>query len=234
MRPSLQPATGPAIAADAESVRRLALQRRGLALNTLTLGYNVVEAALALAFGATAGSVALIGFGIDSVIEVSASLAARWRLRADVHPARRAHAERLTLRLVGWSFLALAAWVTWESVESLLRREAPAATWYGTLLAAASVLVMPLLARAKRRVAVGLASGALAAEATQTSVCAWLSAIVLLGVGANAWLGWWWADPLAALLMVPIIAYEGVQATRGIVTCADCAGACHAGDARAA
>lgn len=207
---------------------RAALQRRGLLLNALTIGYNVVEALLALGFGAAAGSVALIGFGIDSVIEVSASLAARWRLRADVDAARRAAAERLTLRLVGWSFLALAAWVAWESVEALWTREAPEATWYGTLLAALSVVIMPVLARAKRHVAIGLASGALAAEATQTSVCAWLSAIVLLGVGANAWFGWWWADPMAALLMVPIIAYEGVQAARGVVTCADCAGACHA------
>lgn len=207
---------------------RAALQRRGLRLNAITIGYNVVEALVALALGAAAGSVALVGFGIDSVIEVSASLAARWRLRADLRPERRAAAERLTLRLVGWSFLALAAWVAWESIESLVRREAPEATWSGTLLAALSVVIMPLLARAKRRVAVGLASGALAAEATQTSVCAWLSAIVLLGVGANAWFGWWWADPVAALAMVPLIAYEGVQAVRGIVTCSECAGACHA------
>jgi divalent metal cation (Fe/Co/Zn/Cd) transporter len=213
--------------ATSQSGNRAVLQRRGLVLNALTIGYNVLEALLALGFGAAAGSVALISFGIDSVIEVSASVAARWRLRADVDPARRAAAERLTLRLVGWSFLALAVWVTWESVEALWEREAPAATWYGTLLAALSVVIMPLLARAKRRVAVGLASGALAAEATQTSVCAWLSAIVLLGVGANAWFGWWWADPVAALAMVPIIAYEGVQGVRGVVTCADCAGACH-------
>jgi divalent metal cation (Fe/Co/Zn/Cd) transporter len=205
---------------------RAVLQRRGLRLNTITLGYNVVEALVALALGTASGSVALVGFGIDSVIEVSASLAARWRLRADLQPAHRDVVERRTLRLVGWSFLALAGWVAWESIESLVRREVPEATWYGTALAAVSVVLMPVLARAKRRVAVGLASGALAAEATQTSVCAWLSAIVLAGVGAHAWLGWWWADPLAALAMVPLIAYEGVQAARGIVTCSECAGAC--------
>ncbi len=209
----------------AEAARAL-VRRRGVLLNNITIGYNVVEAVLALLLGGLAGSIALVGFGIDSVIEVSASLAARWRLHADLSPSKRARAERRTLQLVGWSFLALAAYVAYEAVEALVLRETPSATWWGTALAALSVLVMPVLARAKRTVAVSLASGALAAEATQTSICAWLSAIVLFGLGANALVGWWWADPVAALAMVPIIAYEGVQAVRGIVTCSECAGAC--------
>jgi divalent metal cation (Fe/Co/Zn/Cd) transporter len=197
-----------------------------MVLNTVTIAYNVVEAVLALLLGGLAGSVALVGFGVDSVIEVSASLAARWRLHADLTPSRREYAERRTLRLVGWSFLALGGYVAYEAVESLVLQEAPRATWWGTTLAALSVVIMPLLARAKRRVAVALGSGALAAEATQTNICAWLSLIVLIGLAANALAGWWWADPVAALAMVPIIAYEGVQGARGMVTCAECSGSC--------
>jgi divalent metal cation (Fe/Co/Zn/Cd) transporter len=216
-------ASAPAGVPDAERAR---VRQRGMLLNTITIGYNVVEAVVALVLGGLAGSVALVGFGVDSVIEVSASLAARWRLHADLAPARRERAERRTLRLVGWSFLALAAYVGYEAVEALVLREPPRATWWGTALAATSVVIMPLLARAKRRVAVALGSGALAAEATQTNICAWLSLIVLVGLAANAIGGWWWADPLAALAMVPIIAYEGVQGARGIVTCTECAGSC--------
>jgi len=200
--------------------------QRGMLLNTITIGYNVIEAVFALVLGSFAGSVALVGFGVDSVIEVSASVAARWRLHADLTPARREHAEHRTLRLVGWSFLALAGYVAYEAVESLVLREPPRATWWGTALAALSVVIMPVLARAKRRIALALGSGALAAEATQTNICAWLSLIVLIGLAANALGGWWWADPVAALAMVPIIAYEGVQGARGIVTCAECAGSC--------
>jgi len=213
----------PSARAEAERAR---VRQRGMLLNTVTILYNVIEAGLALVLGGLAGSVALIGFGVDSVIEVSASLAARWRLHADLAPARREQSERRTLRLVGWSFLALAGYVAFEAVESLVLREAPRTTWWGTALAALSVVIMPLLARAKRRVAVALGSGALAAEATQTNICAWLSLIVLIGLAANALAGWWWADPVAALAMVPIIAYEGVQGARGIVTCTECAGSC--------
>jgi divalent metal cation (Fe/Co/Zn/Cd) transporter len=216
-------ASAPAGVPDAERAR---VRQRGMLLNTITIGYNVVEAVIALVLGGLAGSVALVGFGVDSVIEVSASLAARWRLHADLAPARRERAERRTLRLVGWSFLALAAYVGYEAVEALVLREPPRANWWGTALAATSVVIMPLLARAKRRVAVALGSGALAAEATQTNICAWLSLIVLVGLAANAIGGWWWADPLAALAMVPIIAYEGVQGARGIVTCTECTGSC--------
>lgn len=205
---------------------RARVRQRGMLLNTITIAYNVIEAVVALVLGGLAGSVALVGFGVDSVIEVSASLAARWRLHADLAPARREQAERRTIRLVGWSFLALAAFVAYEAVESLVLREPPRATWWGTALAALSVVIMPLLARAKRRVAAALGSGALAAEATQTNICAWLSLIVLVGLAANALGGWWWADPVAALGMVPIIAYEGVQGVRGIVTCSECAGSC--------
>ena len=201
---------------------RAALVRRGLRLNYLTIGYNAVEAVVSLAAGLAAGSIALVGFGIDSVIEVTAAGAAQWRLRADAHVARRARAERLTQRAVGASFLALAVWVAYEAAEALWMREAPERSALGLAVLALSVVVMPLLARAKRSVAGALASGALAAEATQTALCAYLSAIALAGVGLNALFGWWWADPVAALAMTPIIAKEGVEGVRGRVSCGEC------------
>ncbi|HEX5632134.1 MAG TPA: cation transporter, partial [Gemmatimonadales bacterium] len=174
----------------------------------------------ALAAGIVAGSIALTGFGVDSVIELSAGLAALWRLHADADAARRERAERLTHRLVGAAFLALAAYVTWEAVGALAARRAPEESVTGMVLAALSLVVMPLLARAKRRVAQGLASRALAAEAMQTDVCAWLSAILLGGLALNAVLGWWWADPIAALAMVPLLVREGVEGMRGEASCA--------------
>ena len=209
---------------------RRALVRRGLALNYLTLAYNVGEAVVALTAGVGAGSVALVGFGVDSVVEVAASGAAQWRLRSDGDPVRRARAERRAAWWVGVSFLALALWVAYESAESLWRREAPARSPLGVVALALSAVVMPLLARAKRRVARALSSGALAAEATQTALCAYLSVIALAGVGVNALLGWWWADAVAALAMTPIIAREGVEGLRGRDPCAECA--CHAERAR--
>jgi divalent metal cation (Fe/Co/Zn/Cd) transporter len=208
--------------------RRAALVRRGLLLNRLSLTYNVVEAGLALAAGMAAGSVALVAFGADSVIEVGATLAAGWRLAADGDAARRARVERRALRAVGVSFLALAAYVAAESAATLWRREAPDASPVGVALLTLSAGLMPVLARAKRKVARALGSGTLEAEATQTALCAWLSVIALAGVVLNAALGWWWADAAAALGMVPIIAREGWDAVRGRATCAECGGHGHA------
>jgi len=202
--------------------RRSALVRRSARLNLLTLGYNVVEAVVSVGAGLVAGSVALVGFGIDSGIEVTAGAAALLRLRADRDPERRERSERRTLRLIGVLFLLLAAYVAADSALALWQREAPARSLVGVVILALSVIVMPVLSRAKRKVAVALGSGALAAEATQTSLCAWLSAIALVGVGLNAALGWWWADPLAGLAMVPIITREGIEGVRGRSSCADC------------
>jgi divalent metal cation (Fe/Co/Zn/Cd) transporter len=200
---------------------RSVLVRRGLLLNYVTIAYNVVEAIVAISAGVVSGSVALLGFGIDSVIEVTASGAAQWRLRADIDAHRRERVERTTLRVIGWSFIALAAYVTVDSVDSLLHREPPERSVVGLVLLALSAVVMPVLARAKRRVALAMTSRALEADAMQTSLCAFLSVIALAGVGLNAALGWWWADPLAALAMVPIIAREGVEGVRGKPHCAD-------------
>jgi divalent metal cation (Fe/Co/Zn/Cd) transporter len=207
-----------------EAVRtRLALVRRGLWLNYLTLGYNTIEAAVSLAAGLVAGSVALIGFGVDSAIEVTASLAALWRLRSD-HPRQRERAEQVTRRIIGVSFVVLAVYITADSTMTILQREAPQPSVVGLLILGLSVLVMPLLAWKKRLVAQGLASRALEAEAKQTSLCAYLSVIALAGVALNTVLGWWWADPVAAFLMVPIITKEGLDGLRGSSACAACSG----------
>jgi divalent metal cation (Fe/Co/Zn/Cd) transporter len=205
-------------------VDRAAAVQRGLRLEYFTIGYNSLEAVIAIASGLVAGSIALIGFGLDSVVEVSSGAALLWRLHADVDPRRRELAEAATLRIVGACFLALALYVGWEAVEALRLGAAPDRSVTGILLAAVSVIVMLLLARAKRRVARTISSGALEADARQTDFCTYLSAIVLAGLLLNAALGWWWADPVAGLAMVPIIGREGVAALRGR-TC--CGGACH-------
>ncbi|MFL5402596.1 MAG: cation transporter, partial [Gemmatimonadales bacterium] len=172
---------------------RPALVRRGLWLNYLTLSYNTLEAIVSIAAGVVAGSVALVGFGVDSVIEVIASAAAQWRLRADLDPIRRERVEHLTVRIIGGTFLALAAYVGYESIQTLVEWEEPRGSIVGVILLSASVIVMPLLARAKRRVASALGSAALTADAAQTSLCAYLSVIALAGVALNTVLGWWWA-----------------------------------------
>lgn len=202
---------------------RPALVRRGLRLNYLTISYNALEAIVALAAGFVAGSVALVGFGVDSVIEVTASIAAQWRLRADLDPVRRERVEHLAVRIIGGTFLALAVYVTYDGINTLVRRDQPDGSVVGVILLAMSVIVMPLLARAKRRVAGGLGSSALTADATQTSLCAYLSVIALVGVALNTLLGWWWADPVAALGMVPIIVREGIEGLRGETACTKCA-----------
>lgn len=190
------------------------LVRRGKVLEYLTIAYNLLEGVIAVGAGVVAGSIALVGFGFDSGIEVFASLLLVWRLHAG------AKTEKRALQLVGVSFLVLAAYVTFDSVKALLLREMPEESAIGIALAAISVVVMPLLVRAKRRVADAIGSRAMHAEATQTQLCMYLSAILLAGLGLNALAGWWWADPVAALVMVPIIANEAREALRG-ETC-DC------------
>ena len=191
--------------------------RRGVRLEWITIAYNCLEAAIALAAGIMAGSVALVGFGFDSVIEVSSGVALVWRLHSDSE-----RAERTALRVVGICFLVLAAYVSYEAGESLLLREAPRRTLSGIALAVASIVVMPVLSRAKRKVAARIGSAAMTADSQQTQLCAYLSVILLAGLVMNAALGWWWADPVAALAMVPLIAKEGVDAVRGKTCCAAC------------
>lgn len=193
---------------------RPALVRRGLILNWLTIAYNAVEAVISISAGLVAGSVALVGFGIDSVIELTASGAAQWRLRIDHHEGRRVTVERRTRQIIGWCFLVLALYVGVEAVSALVLREEPDKSVVGVVLLSLSVLIMPVLTRQKRRVSRALSSRALDADATQTALCAYLSAIALLGVGLNALWGWWWADPVSALAMTPIILKEGWDGVR--------------------
>jgi divalent metal cation (Fe/Co/Zn/Cd) transporter len=198
------------------------LVRRGIRLSYATIGYNSFEAIASLIAGLLAGSVALVGFGIDSLVEVSASGVAQWRLRSDLHQARRAEVEAITHRLVGLCFLALAVYVAVDSAKTLWLRERPDRTIAGIVILSMSVVVMPLLARAKLKVASAKQSGALRAEARQTSLCAYLSVIALTGVLLNATVGWWWADPVAALCMVPIILSEGIDGVRAKPFAPDC------------
>lgn len=196
--------------------------KRGRALEYFTIGWNSLEAVVAIGTGLLAGSTALVGFGIDSIIESTSGAALLWRLRdGDKGEAR----EKLALRLVGVSFLLLAAYVAFDAGKSLILREPPEVSYAGIVLAALSLVVMPMLARAKRRVAAELNSRALQADSRQTDICAYLSAILLAGLFLNALFGWWWADPVAALVMIPIIAKEGVGALRGETCCET--GACH-------
>jgi len=189
--------------------------KTGRRLEYLTIGWNSLEAIIAVGAGAIAGSVALVGFGIDSIIEVSSGAILLWRLFSGEHR------EQLALKLVGVSFLALAAYVAFDAVKSLLLRESPDESFVGIALALLSLILMPILARAKRKVAANLNSRAMQADSRQTDICAYLSAILLFGLGLNALFGWWWADPLAGLIMIPIIAKEGVEALRGETCCGE-------------
>lgn len=203
------------------AIGRTVLVRRGRRLSIVTLVYNALEGIIAVAAGAIAGSISLVGFGVDSIIEVASGGASLWRLSADIDPERRERVERLALRMIGVSFLALAAYIAFDAAAALWKRERPDESFIGIGIAALSLVVMPLLARAKRKVARGLSSRALGADATQTTLCTYLSAILLGGLALNALLGWWWADPVAALAMVPIIGKEGVEALSGHDDCED-------------
>jgi divalent metal cation (Fe/Co/Zn/Cd) transporter len=195
--------------------------RSGLALEYLTVGWNLLECLIAVAAGFISGSAALIGFGVDSAIETASGSVLLWRLYAERRGRHVETTERTALKLVGVSFFLLAAYVAYDSVAILIQRKEPERSFVGILLATVSLVVMPLLARAKRKAAANLNSAALQADSRQSSICAYLSAVLVAGLALNAILGWWWADPIAALLMVPIIANEGREAVRGEV-CPNC------------
>ena len=200
---------------------RSGLIARGQRLEYLTLAWNAFEAAVALISGSVAGSFALVGFGLDSVIETASAGVLLWRLSLDADAGRRERTEYSAQRLVGICFLLLGTYVAFESIRSLWVKTEPERSLPGILIAVAAVIVMPVLARAKRRVAAQLGSLALRADSRQADFCAYLSAILLAGLLLHALLGWWWADPVAALVMTPIIAREGVQNLRGH-RCEDC------------
>lgn len=185
--------------------------RKALRLEYFTVAWNVVEGIVAIASGAVAGSIALVGFGLDSFIEVAAAGVVIWRFtkRGD---DQEAEAERRAVLFIGVTFMALAIYVGVESTTRLVLREPPSESIVGIVLAVVSLLVMPLLAWRKHRVACEIGSRALAADAVETFVCSYLSFALLVGLALNALLGWWWADPLAALAMVIFIVREGWEA----------------------
>lgn len=191
------------------------LLARGRRLEIFTVLWNSTEGIVSLAFGLLAGSIALVGFGLDSFIEMSSGLILLWRLQSRQDPAEGERAEVTALRLVGLSLLLLAGYLIADSLQALIAREAPQASLPGMGIAVLSLIVMPLLGRAKRRVASALHSHALEADALQTAICSYLSVILLGGLLLNALWGWWWADPLAALLMTPILVREGLEGLRG-------------------
>lgn len=200
------------------SVERMAHLQHGRRLEYFTIGWNIVEAAVAIGAGWFAGSIALVGFGVDSLIESLSGSILLWRLFSPAHDESR---EKIAIKLVGISFLILAAYVAFDAGKSLLVQEQPQTSLVGIGLSVASLIIMPILARAKRKSASNLESRAMKADSRQTDICAYLSAILLGGLALNALLGWWWADPVAALIMVPIIAREGFEGLRGEV-CGDC------------
>jgi divalent metal cation (Fe/Co/Zn/Cd) transporter len=193
---------------------RATLVSRGRRLEHFTLAWTGFEAAVALIAGAVAGSVALVGFGLDSMIEAASAGILLWRLHGDADSETRERSERVARRLVGVCFVLLATYVAIESVRTVWLEVRPEYSVPGILIAIAAVIVMPVLGRAKRRVAAALGSRALHSDSRQADFCAYLSAILLAGLLLHALLGWWWADPAAALVMVPIIAREGIQGLR--------------------
>lgn len=195
--------------------QREALQARAVRLARIGLGWHVAEAAVALVAGIAASSVALIGFGADSLVELLAALVLLWRFGS-----ARPEAERLAQQLIAGSFLLIAVYVGVEASRGLVAGEHPDVSVPGIVLSAFTVVAMPLLARAKTRVAKQLHSSATASEARQTSICGYLSAALLVGLLANAVAGWWWADPAAAIVIAGACVYEARAAWRGEACCA--------------
>ena len=191
------------------------LGRRARLLAGASVSYNAIEAVIAISAGFAAGSGALIGFGLDSIVEVSSGLIILWQFRHRVPESR----ERIALRLIAVSFLALAAYVTVDSVLALFQRHSPDASPVGIALALASLAIFPVLSIAQRRTGRALGSATVVADSTQTLLCTYLSAVLLVGLVLNAWLGWWWADPIAALVIAGVAAREGIEAWRGENCC---------------
>ena len=208
--------SAPATAATPTAAERARLGRRAQLLAGASVTYNVVEAVVAITAGLVAGSVALVGFGLDSVVEVSSGLIILWQFRHRLPEAR----ERQALRLMAFSFFALAAYVAFESVRALVFGGEPDASPVGIGLAAASLVIMPFLSWAQRRTGKALGSNAVVADSTQTLLCTYLSAVLLAGLLLNATLGWSWADPIAGLVIAAVAVREGLEAWRGEGCCA--------------
>jgi len=196
------------------TLQQNALRQKALRLEYALISYNVLEGIIAVLAGWQAGSIALLGFGLDSGIEVLSAGILVWRLRHSGSPDEETRRERQALFGVGVTFFVLAGYILYDAGGSLLRGEPPGTSWIGILLATASLIVMPTLGWRKRKIALAMGSRALEADAVETFLCAYLSFALLLGLSLNAALGWWWADPLAALAMVGFIVKEGWEAVR--------------------
>lgn len=207
-----------------EAATRESIALRGKRLEYFTIAWNSLEGLVAVIAGAIAGSISLLGFGVDSFIEVISGATLLWRMSVDVDMPKRGRNERIALRIVGLCFVGLSIYIAYESLSDLVSRRAPEHSIPGIILACVSLVVMPLLSRAKRTVSRTMGSAAMHADARQAEFCMYLSAILLGGLLLNAFWGLWWADPAAALIMTPIIAKEGFEGLRGRA-CADC----HAG-----
>jgi divalent metal cation (Fe/Co/Zn/Cd) transporter len=194
---------------DSEQAAHLRAARK---IEYLSIAWTSLEGVVGIIAGLLAGSVALIGFGVDSIIEVASSAVLLWRLSDHQQAEKR---EKLAHRLVGVGFLALATYISFDALHDLVTHDPPQVSYFGIVYAGACIIVMPLLARAKRRAAAKLNSDALHADSHQSDICAYLSLILLVGLALNALLGWWWADPVAALCMLPIIVKEGISGLRG-------------------
>jgi divalent metal cation (Fe/Co/Zn/Cd) transporter len=198
----------------------LRLVRRARFLAWLGIGWHALEAAVAIGAGVAAGSIALVGFGADSVVESVAGFVLIWRFGGARHSSEAA--ERRAYRLIGVSFYAIAAYVAIEAARQLIDGSHPEVSWVGIGLATVTLAVMPPLAIAKGRVAELLGSAATRAEGRQNMLCAYLSAALLVGLGANALAGWWWADPITALVIAGVAVREGREAWRGEACCEAC------------
>ena len=197
---------------DGGQAGRRVLHRRAVRLVYFTISWNVIEAAVAIVAGIIAASVALVGFGVDSGIEVISAVGLAWRLHKagpEADAAEEGDAERKALYVVAFTFFALAAYITFEGVSALVNEEEPSSSPVGIVLSVVSLVVMPVLAWAKGIVGRQMGSRALVADAAETWVCSYLSFALLLGVGLYAAFGWWWADAVGALLMLPVILWQG-------------------------
>lgn len=203
----------------ASVVDRAVLGRRARLLAMASVGYNVVEGIIAISAGIAAGSVALVGFGLDSAVEVSSGLIILWQFSHRVPESR----ERQALRLLAWSFFALAGYVGFESVRALVTGADADRSRVGIGLAIASLVIMPFISYAQRRTGRALGSNAVYADGTQTLLCTYLSAVLLAGLVLNATLGWSWADPVAGLVVAAVAIREGLEAWRGEGCCAPAA-----------
>jgi len=203
---------------------RVAVVISGKRLEYFTIAWHILEGVISLLAGLAAGSLSLVGFGVDSLIELVSGGAVLWRMSVDHKEEHRERNEMLTLKLIGWSFICLSLYLIFESIVSFVDKKAPEHSPVGIVIAALSLVVMPLLSRAKRKIGARLHSPSMYADAKQADFCAYLAAILLAGLLLNYWFSWWWADPVAAIGMALIIGNEGVNASTGQ---ADCCAAHH-------